>query len=481
MKVSEPRFLGLLGLLLLCWAIVFTDVLVMMESIWSRSDTFAHGYFILPITIWLVWRDRAYLLRCVVKPSWTVLPVFVVALLLGLLAKVSDVNVLGQIAAIASLISLLWLMLGHQITWHYKFPLLYLLFAVPMGENLIPWLQDITAYITVLLLKLHGIPVFREGLYFQIPTGLFEVAVACSGIRYLIASAAVGTLYAHLTYNRWVKQGAFILFSLCIPLLANGIRAYLIVLIAYYSDMKYATGVDHLVYGWLFFGLVILFMFYIGGKFADSVPELKPLTRKNNPEAKRASAIKQANINAGAAILILVASFVLFNSIAVVHKPNQPLLALTGEKIVESSNWGITFFDGQQRSHLITHTKIEVFRAVYGQKQDVGELVSWQNTLFGPRNWTVILDKTVEVNGHAAQFMTLRSSSGKQRAVLYWYEIGGYITSSRSWVKLLQAMAVFMMPESKAEIIALSKEDLDERQAFNFLSAFIPELDKLKL
>jgi exosortase len=85
------------------------------------------------------------------------------------------------------------------------FPIFYLIFMVPFGEALNPPLQDITAILSVAMLQWSGIPVFREGLYLATPIGQFEVAVACSGLRFLIASVAIGTLFCYLTYRTWYK------------------------------------------------------------------------------------------------------------------------------------------------------------------------------------------------------------------------------------------------------------------------------------
>lgn len=120
------------------------------------------------------WRDRAYLLHSKTQTSWFALPFVIGSLVVSLFAYAADINVLGQLSAVTCLISLIWLLLGNKLAWHYKFPLAYLIFLVPMGENLIPELQDITAWFTVAFLKLHGIPVFRDGLYIQIPNGLLK-------------------------------------------------------------------------------------------------------------------------------------------------------------------------------------------------------------------------------------------------------------------------------------------------------------------
>ncbi len=138
-----------------------------------------------------------------------------------------------------------------------------------MGEGLVQPMINFTADFTVGLLKAVGIPVYREGNVFTIPTGKWSVVEACSGVRYLIASVTLGVLFAYLTYTRWYKRALFVVFAFVVPVFANGLRAFMIVLIGHLSDMKLATGVDHLVYGWLFFGLVIFLMFAIGSLWRD--------------------------------------------------------------------------------------------------------------------------------------------------------------------------------------------------------------------
>lgn len=69
-----------------------------------------------------------------------------------------------------------------------------------------------------------------EGLYLSIPAGHFEVAEACSGLRYLMASVALGVLYAYLTYRSPWRRLAFVVLSMVMPIVANGIRAYGIVM-----------------------------------------------------------------------------------------------------------------------------------------------------------------------------------------------------------------------------------------------------------
>ena len=450
MKITDNRFLVVLSLLIFAWAVVYKDALVGMEAIWSRSDTFAHGHFILPISLWLLWRDKRQLLLSTVQPSLLALLALAVSLFAGLFAYAADINVLEQLSAVASLIFLLWMLLGNKLTWRYKFPLAYLLFAVPMGENLIPWLQDVTAWFTVFFLKLNGIPVYVDGLYIQIPTGMFEVAVACSGIRYLIASAAVGALYGYLTYQKTHKQIIFFIFALLLPILANGIRAYGIVAIAYYSDMEYATGADHLIYGWLFFGLIIMLMFWIGGFFADKVAVEDKLETSNKA---------LLSVQDGKILLIPLLSLPLLLCTLLLLK-DIPVLNLTEESSNKVQNnltsWGIRFDDAFESNLTIENSGLEKFNAVYGNKQDKGELISWENVTHNHNLWTIVASDILTIANKPVKLVHLRDKNGKQRSYLYQYKIGNFYSVSDNIAKLRQAWNSLSRQSDFSEIRAIS-------------------------
>ena len=155
-------------------------------------------------------------------------------------------------------------------------PLLFSFVCVPIGEFMVPSMMNWTADFAAAAVRLSGIPLYREGLQFVIPSGNWSVVEACSGVRYLIASFMVGTLFAYLNYERPAKRAVFMVASLLVPILANWVRAYMIVMIGHTSDMALATGVDHLIYGWLFFGLVMFIMFWIGSYWREDEAPAAP-------------------------------------------------------------------------------------------------------------------------------------------------------------------------------------------------------------
>jgi exosortase A len=271
------------GAVLLALLVLFRETLTAMVEIWSRSDTFAHAFLVPPIAVWLVWRQRAALAVEQPRPQPWLLAALALAAGGWLLGQLASVNALTQFAVTTLIVLSVPAVLGLRVARRIVFPLAFLFFMVPIGEFLLPLLMERTADFTVWALQLSGVPVYREGLKFVIPTGSWSVVEACSGVRYLIASFMVGTLFAYLNYRSTTRRVLFGAVSIAVPVLANWLRAYMIVMLGHLSDNRIATGVDHLIYGWLFFGVVILLMFFIGARWSESAAAPAPATAVAGP------------------------------------------------------------------------------------------------------------------------------------------------------------------------------------------------------
>ncbi len=257
-----------LALAVLLW--LFRDTGAAMVAIWSRSDTFAHAFLVPPISLALIWRKRAELSRVAIAPSALWLLPLAACCLVWLLGQLAGVHAVAQTALVAMVVCAVPAVLGTRFARIIAFPLLFLFFSVPVGEFLIEPMMEGTADFTVAALRLSGIPVYREGLQFVIPSGNWSVVAACSGVRYLIASVMVGTLFAYLNFHSLKRRLAFVAVAVAVPVVANWFRAYMIVMLGHLSSNKLAAGADHLIYGWIFFGVVILLMFMIGARFVDA-------------------------------------------------------------------------------------------------------------------------------------------------------------------------------------------------------------------
>jgi exosortase A len=233
--------------------VIYYETWRSIVEIWIRSETFAHGFIIAPISLWLIWTKRSKLNPIEPEYAWLALVFILLNGLIWLMAELINALVIKQFAVVGLFISSLWFYLGNRITYLIIFPLLFLYLMVPFGEALFPYLMEFTANFTVKMLRLTGISVYQEGLIFTLPTGKWSVIEACSGLRYLIASATLGLVYAYINYSKFYKRLIFSLVAIIVPIIANGFRAYMIVMIGHLSDMKLAVGIDHVIYGAVFF------------------------------------------------------------------------------------------------------------------------------------------------------------------------------------------------------------------------------------
>jgi exosortase A len=267
------RATGLALAVVLAWVLLwYQDTVAAMVGIWLRSDTFMHCFLIPPIVLWLVWRQRSEWLPMQPEADWRTPILMALVAFAWLLGELAAVNAVTQLALVGLLVLTVPALCGWRVAGSIALPLAFLFFSVPIGEFIMPRMMEWTADFTVFALRLSGIPVYREGLQFVLPSGNWSVVEACSGIRYLIASITVGTLFAYLNFHSLKRRAAFIVLAILVPIVANWLRAYGIVMLGHLSGNQLAVGVDHLIYGWLFFGVVILLMFVIGGRWADAAP-----------------------------------------------------------------------------------------------------------------------------------------------------------------------------------------------------------------
>jgi exosortase A len=423
-----------------------------LVDIWNSSDTFAHGYIILPITLWLLWRRRHALPIDAAAPYWPALPPLAVCGFGWLLAELANVQVVKQYAFVAMFPLIVLTVLGPHLARAMAFPMLFLLLAVPFGEMFISPLIGFTADFTVAALRATGIPLLRNGTHFDIPSGSWSVVEACSGVRYLISSFTLGCLYAYLTYRSRLRQALFVAASVVVPILANGLRAYLIVMIGHLSGMQLATGVDHLIYGWVFFGAVMFLMFWIGNRWRE-----EPLAIIT-PPAGTHRAMRMGRIAAAAAACIVCVSiWPLYARYLDRAGDNPAPIMLDGF----SSSWPETgpftpwkprFTPASAELHkYFRHEASQVGLSIlyYRNARRDSQLISSVNRIVGEKDAAFRqVGGTIREEELAGRRLNVREAvlDGASGPILvwHWYWIGGTATISDYAGKLLQAKEKFL-------------------------------------
>ena len=234
-----------------------------MADQWWNSATYSHILLIPAIVAWLAWEKRGELARLAPAGSWAGAAAFAMACLLWLGGRATGLNLLAHAGAVGMLQSAVVALLGVRAGALLALPLGMMVFLVPFGQEIVPALQAITAELAIALTHLSGIPAQTDGIFIDTPAGLFIVAEACSGVRFLVAAFALGVLVCFTAFDSWARRTAFMAAAVIVPILANGVRAWGTIYIAQSQGARFAEGFDHIVYGWIFFAIVLALL--IGG------------------------------------------------------------------------------------------------------------------------------------------------------------------------------------------------------------------------
>ncbi|MEM8984012.1 MAG: exosortase A [Pseudomonadota bacterium] len=239
-----------------------------MYELWQRS-AHQHGLVVLPVTVWLLWRTSRAAPLPPIRPSILLLLVLVPILGLWLAGRLAAIQAVEHLAALLAIVVAFAAVVGPAVTWRLRFGLAFLLLALPVSDLLVPFMMRITADIAELLLQLTGVTYLRQGQYIDLAGGSFVVAEVCSGVRYLTAGMLTLLLFAHVSFASFWRQAAVVGCGAVLLVIANGLRAYLTMIVASATQMRWLGGSDHVYFGWVMFGVVIFLMLWLAGRFAD--------------------------------------------------------------------------------------------------------------------------------------------------------------------------------------------------------------------
>ncbi len=488
---------------LLTTVLIYNQTALTISHTWVRSETYAHGFLVLPICAYLIWRKRHELVPLVPQPNLLAFP-FLMLLAIGWFAgNLVDVQVIQEATFVFMLPTLVLTILGTAVCRVLLFPLAFLVFAIPVGENLIPPLQDFTAWFTVKGLQLSGIPVYIEGRYLTVPTGTWEISKACAGLRYIIPSLTLGSFFAAITYHTWTRQVYFILASALVPILANGLRAYFIILLAYLTDNQLAVGMDHFIYGWVFFGLIMFVMFTIGLRWREPIsPKSSAGISSRSLQAETFSphtfssttlspqTLRLAG-HAFAAVMILgLAPFLanrlgehtnIHHTVNMVSPETTPPWMAVNDTLQRWKPRLVNADAELAQTFQTAHQQVHLYLALYSQQHQDSELINSTHDFINRKSWQQIGERKVPVKlGREvihADSKILRSGFITQQ-IWHWYWVGGTFTSNPYYAKWLQLKARMGYGHPGAAFVAVSTnyDETTPEKAQTTLQSFLDHL-----
>lgn len=154
------------------------------------------------------------------------------------------------------------LFFGKHAFWSACFPLLFLLFAIPIPEpllsNLIYCLQKGSAGAAEVFFRMAGVPHLRQGFEFALPGVTIRVAEECSGIRSTLAIFITTILACHLFLRSIWRKSALCIVVVPVAIIKNGLRIAALSTLAIYVDPGFLHGNLHHYGGIVFFAFALV-------------------------------------------------------------------------------------------------------------------------------------------------------------------------------------------------------------------------------
>jgi exosortase A len=477
-----------IGLSAVVFGLVFRSDIAAAVRVWIASTAYNHCFLILPLIGFLLWERRATIASMSPAPAFWPLLAMPLLSAIWLVAAIFDVNEGRQLAVVGMFEVVLLVALGPQVFRRLLAPLLFLFFLVPSGAFLVPSLQTITAKIVVAGLHALHIPVFSDGYLIEIPEGSFEIAEACAGLRFLIASTVFGCFFAVVMYRSFWRRAAFIALSLVVPIGANGVRALGIILLAHLEGSATAVEADHILYGWLFFSLVILLLIAIGMAFVDQAERRPPASPIRPPPPPRSPPAWRFAVAVAAAIVLAVAGPAyaarLDGEFPVSSLPRaaSPRVGAPWHVVADFGVGWRPLVYGADRQFLQAFAApgsglVVRYVALYRLRAVGNALTNTDNRIADDKLWREAEQAPAELSlgGEPVRVSATQIVSGPRRRLVWsFYLVDGKIVRGLLEAKLLQARAVLLQRARLAAFVAVSASmDDPDHPAAGQLESFL--------
>lgn len=308
--LDRPRRL-IVGLWLACVVAVLAiwhDTSLHMAGLWLERDIYAYGLAVPFLFAFLFWQRLPRLSHDALKPNLLGLILLVGSGVLWTGAHIAEAR-LGEHAALyLALVFSFTAIAGRRSLWQMREAFGFAVLLIPVGQALVAPLQIITAHFVVSLLKAANMLIDVDGVRITLSSGVYEVAEACSGARFFLASGMLGVFLALAIMKSWPRRLAFMAICFLLPVFVNALRVLLILLLAEASGQATAIGADHIIYGWGFLSFILVLVVVLAfamredGFDAESVREAEDqrAALKAKVTAVKVPALRAEGVNSDA-------------------------------------------------------------------------------------------------------------------------------------------------------------------------------------
>lgn len=460
---------------LIVW--LYAEILVRLFAQWMTDRYSSHGLLVPIFASFVLWQNRGRLKRLRIAPSWTGLPLLILALAL-LVVGVRGVELFTSRTSLLTLLAGLMILLGGTLAFRaVLFPWAALFLMIPVPAIII---QRVTFPLQLfasrlaawVLWNLCDVPAFRDGNVIRLAQMDLQVADACSGIRYAISLMTLAVMYGYLLEKRnWVRM-SLVAASVPAAISANILRIVATGLLGQHNP-EWAKGFYHEFQGMMVFVLALIMLFivhrvieWIWQPRQGNSPQSRP-TEESMPVYKPSATQGWSPHFVVAMILMLATALGLQFSQREIWPARQPLSALpsqidnwtsTEDPLDQDTLENLGHGEFVQRSYSNASERqpdIDLFVAFYPTQKFGDTLHTPLHCLVGA-GFTPVVREVVRLDGPNGPFRVNRwvAAKGDERhLVLYWFQAHGHQTPNEYVVKYLLIKDAIQLHRSDGGLI----------------------------
>jgi len=432
-----------------------------LASIWRDMFDYHHGVVIALIAIVWLWRLGRELDACSVRPVRAALPLVAVALLIWAIAYRANSELMQQVLFPVIAILAVYAAMGPQVARRAAAPIAYLYFAIPLWEQLLPFLQSLTTTVAEAVLGLMGVPTQVEGHHVTIPSGHFSIVEGCSGKRYLMISLAFAALAGAIERLRWRRMLALLSIAAGLAMVTNWLRVVTIIYAGHVTEMQsYLVAHEHRSFGYALFIPLLLAILWTARRIARAE---QPAAA---PQVVAETAVRTRPAD-WALVMALTALPVLVWARAANQDAGAQLAAMpvvTGAwqgPLPPAVAWHPRFINPSQErraAYSVDGQRIEIYMNLYATQSQGRELVFHRNSFAPPEKFTVI--RRLPARSATPPAVVVADSAGTRWVITHIYEVGGWVTASEPAAQFYYGMHAIVRPvPAGALAVAVRCED----------------------
>lgn len=418
-----------------------------LARIWRDMFDYHHGILIAVVALAWLWRIRREIDASSVRPVRTALPLVAIALLAWTIAYRANSDLMQQMLLPIIPILAVYAAAGPQVCRRVAAPIAYLYFAIPLWEQLLPYLQWLTTAVAESVLGALGVPTQVEGHHVTIPSGRFSIVEGCSGKRYLVIALAFGALAAAIEGLRWRRTLALLALATGLALLTNWLRVVTVIYVGHVTQMQhYLVAHEHMSFGYALFVPLLLAILWVSRRIRRGQAD-QPVARAAADVERRSRPADWAIVMGLVALPILVWARAPEQN-AAVHLAAMPVATGAWQGPLPAADaWQPRFInpaEERRAAYAVDGQRIEVYLNVYGVQTPGRELVFHRNSVAPIDRYTLI--RRVPARSATPPAEVVAEPGGTRWVVTHTYKVGGWLTASPGVAQVYYGLHAIVRP-----------------------------------